>query len=190
MAVDLNDVRVFIPRIRRELDPGAQSITSSAASGYSDEQLKNVAADSIGMLIAIAGPTLFPYVLSITNADTASAAWDWEYRTDPEIPLHLHGLVALQAAIDQIYQDFLNFKTKEKISDEGSSWEIDRSATVFKDRLNGKVSQRNAILERLKIDNPELVLDAFINTLYERDATIAAEVEAFYDVNQSGAGAA
>ena len=161
---DLTDVRIFIPRIRRELDPGVAS--ASAASEYSDDMLKDVAADAIGELSLIGGPS-FPYVLSVASGTppSATAPQNWEYVTDPEIPLILYNLVAVQAALTQVYNDAQTFKTQEKITDEGSSWEYQRSSTLVKARIDFLLKRRQEILDRLMYEIPQIITDVFVNSL-------------------------
>jgi hypothetical protein len=176
---DLADVRIFIPRIRRELDPGMP--LASAAAEYSDDMLKDVAADAVGELYLIGG-TAFNYSINIASATPASAFSpdQWEYYTDPEVPLPLHNLVAIQAALTQLYRDAQAFKTQEKISDEGSSWEVQRSATLMRERINAMLRRRQEILEQLKYENPQLVTDAFVNLLQERTPSLDVFIEPYY----------
>ena len=176
---DLADVRIFIPRIRRELDPG--TATASAAPGYTDDMLKDVAADAVGELYLIGG-SAFPYSLNIASATPASAYApnDWEYYTDPEVPIILHNLVAIQAALTQLYRDAQAFKTQEKISDEGSAWEVQRSATLMRDRINAMLQRRKEILAQLAYANPELVTDYFVNMLEERSLNLDRVIEPYY----------
>jgi len=178
---DLADVRIFIPRIRRELDPGTP--LASAAADYSDDMLKDVAADCVGELYLIGG-SAFPYTLNISDTTPASAFTpdQWEYYTDPEVPIVLHNLIAIQATLTQLYRDAQEFRTAEKISDEGSSWEVQRSATLMKERINAALRRRMDILDQLKYENPQLVTDYFVNTLEERSNQLDRFIEPyFYD---------
>jgi len=178
---DLADVRIFIPRIRRELDPG--TAPASAAAAYTDDMLKDVAADSVGELYLIGG-SAFPYALNISGATPASAfpPDQWEYYTDPEVPIVMHSLIAIQAALTQLYRDAQEFRTAEKISDEGSSWEVQRSATLMKERLAAMLSRRRDILDQLRYENPQLVTDYFVNMLEERSNQLDMFIEPyFYD---------
>lgn len=159
---DLTDVRIFIPRIRRELDPGV----ASGAMTYTDDMLKDVAADAVGELSLVGGDS-FPYTLSVASATPPSATppQDWEYVTDPAVPLILYNLVAIQAALTQVYREAQNFKTQEKISDEGSSWEYQRSSTLVRARIDFLLKRRQEIFDRLRYDIPELAYDSLVNTL-------------------------
>lgn len=176
---DLADVRIFIPRIRRELDPGVAY--ASAAPAYSDDMLKHVAADAVGELRLIGGDA-FPYALNIASATPPSAYSpdQWEYYTDPEVPLILHNLVAIQAALGQLYRDAQDFKTSEKIKDEGSSWEVAKSATLMKERINAMLQRRKEILEQLRYAAPQLVTDTFVNLLEERAISLDPFIEPYY----------
>lgn len=178
---DLADVRIFIPRIRRELDPGTP--IASAASAYTDDMLKDVAADSVGELYLIGGPA-FPYSLNIASSTPASAYTpdQWEYYTDPEVPLVLHNLVAIQAALTQLYRDAQQFRTVEKVADEGSSAEIQRSATLMRDRINAMLQRRKDILEQLSYQYPQFAETGFVSLLEERSAQLDRFIEPyFYD---------
>lgn len=176
---DLADVRVFIPRIRRELDPGVAY--ASAASAYTDDMLKDVAADAVGELYLI-GASTFPYALNISSATPASAFTpdQWEYYTDPEVPLVLHNLVAIQSALTQLYREAQQFRTKESISDEGSSWEIQRSSQLMKSRIDALLQRRKEMFDALTRDNPSLITDTFINTLEERSNHLDRIIEPYY----------
>jgi hypothetical protein len=176
---DLADVRIFIPRIRRELDPGTPP--ASAAADYSDDMLKDVAADAVGELYLVGG-SAWPYALNIASATPASAFSpdQWEYYTDPEVPLMLHNLVAIQAALTQLYRDAQEFKTQEKISDEGSAWEVQRSATLMRERLAAMLKRRQEIIDQLKYENPQLVTDGFVNLLAERTPSLDVFIEPYY----------
>jgi hypothetical protein len=143
--------------------------------------LKDVAADSVGELYLIGGPA-FPYALNIASATPASAFTpdQWEYYTDPEVPLPLHNLVAIQAAITQLYRDAQEFKTQERISDEGSAWEVQRSATLMKARIEAMIQRRKAILDQLQYENPQLITDGFVNLLQERTPGLDMFIEPYY----------
>ena len=181
MPVELTDVRIFIPRIRRELEPGPVASGSVPASAYSDNTLKDVAADAVGELQLIGGAS-FPYTLSIQETTPASAFTPdaWEYETDPAVPLILHNLVAVQAALTQVYREAQSFKSAEKISDEGSSWEVQRASSLMKARIDFLLQRRKEILERLKFDNPELVTDQFVNLLEERSNALDQAIEPYF----------
>jgi hypothetical protein len=176
---DLTDVRIFIPRIRRELDPGTPY--ASAASGYTDDVLKDVAADSVNEISLVVGPVSFPYIVYVSSATPASATapQDWEYNTDPAVPLLYHGLIAVQAAINQLYVDAQSFKTMERIADEGSTWEWQKSANLLQQRINILLQRRKDMIDRIVKDNPELSYDSFENLLSIREPFLDVFIEPY-----------
>ena len=176
MAVDMTDVRVFIPAIRRTLEP----TTASADSDYSDTLLKNMAADAVGELIAINGD-FFPYTLEVTNASAVNSAEDFEYITDPEVPIYLHPLVAVVAAIQLTVSQLASSKSREVIANEGGRWEYETSTTVLKNRLDALFRRRDEVVEQLKLTNPVLITDSWVSTLFERTESLARTAEPYFD---------
>jgi len=171
---NLDDVRILIPRIRRALDPSAPSAT--AASGYADDQIKDLAADAIGMLVMVGG-TDFPFTLEVSSRNIVTN-YPEEYITVPELPIEVQNLVAYQAAIEQCVSELKDLKTKEKISDEGSSWEWEKSSAIIRDKIKSLQDMRDRALARLSREN--FATDIFINILEERDLQVDRLIEPYY----------
>ena len=173
MAVlDSRDVRILIPQIRRRLDPGVP--TASAASGLTDDDVKDIASDTVNELVLIGG-TSFPYVVSVASAD--ASGFPSEYVVDPELPLALQQLVAIQAALGQVFTELRGLVTQEKISSEGASWEITRSVQTLRDKISWLRDERDLALKEARQVIP--ALDASFNLLAIRDATVDAEIEPY-----------
>ena len=171
---NLDDVRIMIPRVRRALD--ATSPSASAASAFSDDQIKDMTADSIGMLMMIGGND-FPFTLNVSTRNVITN-YPEEYTTDPEFPIEVQNVVAYQVAIEQAVSELKDLKTKEKIADEGSSWEYEKSSTVIREKIRSLQDLRDRALARLSREN--FPVDTFINILGERDLATDTLVEPYY----------
>jgi hypothetical protein len=172
--LDDRDVRIIVPRIRRALEPGVA--VASAASGYTDDMLKDVAADAVAELILIGGPS-FPFTLSVSSADASGFAQ--EYLMDPAPDLSTQSLVAAQAAIGQVWNQLSTLRISEKISNESGSWEYQKSATILRDKIKALFSLRDEALAQMKLANVVPALDTFTSLLRTRSPTIDADVDQF-----------
>ena len=170
---DLDDVRIMIPRVRRALDPVSPSAT--AASAYSDDQIKDIVADSVGMLIMIGGSD-FPFTLNVESR-ASGTNYPEEYTTDPELPIEVQNVVAYQAAIEQCFGELRELKTKEKISNEGSEWSWEKSASIIKEKIRSLQDMRDRALKRLNSEN--FPVDVFVNMLEVRDETLNRQMEPY-----------
>jgi hypothetical protein len=171
--LDARDVRMLIPQIRRRLDPGVP--TASAASGLTDEDVRDIAADAVNERVLIGG-TSFPYVVSVASAD-GNTGLPVEYLVDPELPLALQQLVSIQAALGQVFSELRGLVSQEKISSEGASWEVTRSVQTLRDKVKWLQDERNLALKEARQVIP--TLDTVFNILAARTSTIDAEIETF-----------
>lgn len=169
--LDDRDIRLIVPQVRRYLDPGVGA--GSAASSYTDDDLVQVTADAIGELILITGASdAFPYEIAASATDGNGFITD--YYTEPAITLTDRSLVAIQAAIGQVFADLRGLRTQERIADEGSTWEYTKSVTAAKEKLGLLLDTRKSVLERVTRANP--ALDAFVDLIEVRAPTVATEI--------------
>lgn len=170
--LDDRDVRLIVPQIRRRLEYGASA--SGSSSLYTDDMLKDLAADAANELSLIGGDA-FPYEVSVASAD--ASGYPTEYIIEPAPPLAIQTLIALQAAIGQVFNEARGAKVREKITNEGGSWEYERSAAMMRDRLKHLLDDRAAALRIAASAN--LVLDTFTNIIETRAASVWAEIEPY-----------
>ncbi len=168
--LDERDIRLIVPQVRRYLDAGVAA--ASAAIAYTDNHLVQVTADAISELVLITGGTGFPYVISASATD--GSGYITEYSTEPAITLTDRALVAVQAALGQAWADLRGYKTREKISDEGSTWEYEKSVTALRQRVDYLIDMRKTVLRAAAAASPPL--DRFVDLIETRAPTVAAEI--------------
>lgn len=169
--LDARDIRLIVPQVRRYLAPGVAS--ASAASSYTDDHLVQVTADAIGELILISGGD-DPFGYSIAASAVDGSGFITDYYTEPEIALVDRSLVAIQAAIGQVFGELRDMKTSEKIANEGSSWEWQKSVTGVQEKLKQLLALRRLIFERAAEGNR--VLDGFVDLIEVRAPTVFTEI--------------
>lgn len=169
--LDDRDIRLIIPQLRRYLDIGAAS--GSAAVAYTDDHLVQVAADAISELILITGAgTGFAYVIAASATDGNGYITD--FYTEPAVTLTDRALVAVQAALGQVWAEVAGMKVKEKIANEGSEWTWEKSSSLLRDRVNYLLAIRKQVLDAAVAANP--TLDAFVDLIEMRAPTVATEI--------------
>jgi hypothetical protein len=141
VAVDPNDVRVLVPRIRRAVE-GA-----GAPAVLADDAVKDLAADAIAAVILYSG-SVFGKQLLVTATDSATGAPS-EYATSAPLNLQEGTVIAAQAALDYFFHRFAEMKTSETIQDEAQSWTYTLSAQLLRDQLKLLSEQRDKALEAL-----------------------------------------
>lgn len=169
MPLDGRDVRLIVPILRRRLDPGVGS--ASAASGYTDDMLKDVAADAAGELIAIGGEA-FPYTLTVASAD--AQGFPVEFYVEPEPTYPIQQLIAIQGAINQISTELRGLRSSERITSHAGTWSYDKDTIFLRDRLKALLAARDAAM-RVAITDTRII-DRFSDLLVARAPDIATEI--------------
>lgn len=176
MAVELNDVKVLIPRVRRALDGPAATAPDAPSNTYTDEELKSLIADAIGEIIFFTGGA-FPHTLNVADRDeTYSSPTEWT--VDPPLGEAQASVVAAQAALNTFFFSLRDLKMSETISDEGQSWDYTLSATLVRDQMQYLIALRDRALEQIKAEQA-VYLDAYVSYVHERDILASAYVEPF-----------
>lgn len=148
------DIRVMVPRVRRALRVGPETL--------SDEQVKDLIADALGALILYSG-SAFGRTLTATEVDPDSGE-PTEYEIDPDLPLPEQTAVGAQAALDYFFHEFSGTKTMERISDEAQTWEWQTSAQMLRDRMKLLVDERDRALDA--ISSQGAALDSYVSYLH------------------------
>lgn len=174
MAVEINDVRVLIPRVRRALDGPAASSSAAPSSSYDDEALKTLVADAIGEVIFFTGG-VFPHKLNVAARDDVYGA-PTEWTIDPPLSEAEAGVIAAQAALNTYFFSLRDLKTSETIQDEGQQWSYSLSATLIRDQMQYLMALRDKALEQIKAEQ-SAALDTYISFIHERDVLASTYVE-------------
>lgn len=169
-VTDPKDTRVLIPRVRRGIEGAGVS-----SPAIEDEGVNGLIADAIASIIFFTGG-LWGHQLNVTARDTtymAPTAW----QIDPELTEAEGTLIVIQAQLDFLFNDLKSTKIQESIRDESSEWSYSLSATALTELLKQLRKQREEALEAILAENAPM--DAWINTLYERDAYTDAMIEPY-----------
>lgn len=169
-VTDLRDTRVLIPRVRRGIE-GAGVTTQT----LEDDAINALVADAIANIILFTGG-LFGHNLDVVTRDStymAPTAW----LVDPALSEAEGGLIVIQAQLDFLFNDLKSTKIQETIRDEATEWSYSLSATALSELLKGLRKQREEILAAIVAS--EGAMDAWVNTLFERDAYTDALIEPY-----------
>lgn len=186
MAVELNDVRVLIPRVRRALDGPAASGPDAPSNTYTDDELKSLIADAIGEIIFFTGGA-FHHTLDVIDRDDAYNS-PTEWAVNPALTEAEASVVAAQAALNTFFFSLSALKTQETISDEGQTWSYTVSATLIRDQMAYLMKLRDAALEQIKAEQL-VALDSYVSYVRERDAIASCYIEPWVERTGLGWGA-
>jgi len=175
MAVEPNDVRVLIPRVRRAIDGPMASGATAPTATLDDEQLKAYVADAIANVIFYSGGA-FAHTLDVSQRDAIYGA-PTEWTVNPPLDEAETTLVAAQAALDYFFWSLKSLKTQETIRDEGSEWSYTLSATLMRDQMNLLRAMRDKALETLEARTA--VLETYGSFIAIRDADVSGLIEAW-----------
>lgn len=160
----------MIPQVRRALDPGVA--LASAASGYTDDMLAAIIADASCELLMIGGSDAFPFTTTVASASVYGYPSEW--LIDPAPPMEIQALIATQAALGQVFNELRGLKTRERISNEGATWEYEKSSTILRDKVALLRYQRDKALELASRVVPSL--DVLVDLMAYRAPTISTDV--------------
>lgn len=165
------DCAELIPRVRRALEgPIPQE---AGPTRLSDDQVEALAADAIADIILLsAGKWPHQLIVSVRDPDSN---YPTHWQVDPELTPEEESVVAAQAAIGYFFQWVKDFKSSEKITNEGQAWEYSTSSTLVLAQLKLLQEQRDAALEALVRVYP--VLARYASILVVRDRIGAALLE-------------
>jgi hypothetical protein len=172
MAVQ--DVREFVPRVRRAIE-GPQQIVPPGQAAPTDDQLLALAADSIADIILLTAGQ-WPHKLTVSGRDPNTNfpnAWG----VDPGLELEEESVIAAQAGITFFFHQFRDQKMSETIKNEGQEWQYQLSATLMRDQVKLLVDMRDAALAALRRRHP--VLARYQSILAVRDRVGAAIMEPY-----------
>lgn len=174
------DVREFVPRIRRAIEG---PIPASSADALSDGQVEALAADCIADIILLtAGAWGHKLQASEVNPDT-NVPLHWA--VDPGLEFEEQSIVASQAALVYVCNLMKDRKSSERIRNEASEWEWSISANVLRDWLASIKEQRDAALAAVQRTHPALA--RYASFLEVRDPLMAAVMEPYvYDGGLGG----
>lgn len=173
-VTDPLDVRVLIPRMRRNLDGPHATSSVSAAATLSDAELTAVIADTIASIIFHSNGVT-GLKLEVTARDPyylAPVAWKVNKAlVDAEM-----ALITSQAALDYYFIGLRDMKFSESIADEASTWDWAKSAAVVRDTIKSLISDRDLALTMVA-DRATGTLDEYISYLGERDRATSRMLE-------------
>jgi hypothetical protein len=174
-VTDIRDTRVLIPRVRRGLE-GA----GVASKAIEDDGVNGIIADAVANIILFTGG-LFGHNLEVLARDStymAPTAW----LVDPQLTEAEGGLIVIQAQLDFLFTDLKTTKIQETIRDESSEWTYSLSASALTELLKGLRKQREEVLAAIVASQG--TMDAWVNTLFERDAWTDSIIEPW--TNEAG----
>lgn len=178
-VTDIRDTRVLIPRVRRGLEGAGVDAKNQALE---DDAINAVIADAVANVILFTGG-LFGHELQVLTRDSTYMAPD-AWLVDPQLSEAEGGLIVIQAQLDFLFNDLKSTKVQETIRDEATEWTYQLSANALNELVKSLRQQREAVLEKIVAANG--TLDAWINTLYERDAWTDSIIEPY--ANAGGLG--
>lgn len=185
MAVEINDVRVLIPRVRRALDGPTASSSAAPSNTYDDEAIKALVADAIGEVIFFTGGS-FKHTLDVAQRDDVYSS-PTEWTVNPPLSEAEASVIAAQAAINTYFFSLRELKTQETIKDEGQEWSYTVSATLVRDQMAYLMKIRDAALEQIQADQ-SYALDQYVSFVHERDRWASYYVEPWVSGLQMGMG--
>lgn len=135
----LESIRVLVPRVRRAVEGVGQPAV------LSDDQLKDLVADSIANILLFTGGVFGKQLLvtardPITNVPT-------EYATSEPLSLAEGSVVAFEAALQQCFIALREMKISETLRDEGQEWSYQVSPTLLRDQIAYLQAQRDKALQ-------------------------------------------
>lgn len=174
MAVEPNDVRVLIPRVRRAIDGPTASGSAATSATLDDEQVKALVADAIASVIFYTGGD-FNHSLDVVARDEAyNAASEWAI--NPPLNEAEATVIAAQAALDYFFWSLREVKTQERIADEGQEWSYTLSATLLRDQMEHLRKLRDQALEQLAASNA-IPVEGYVSFIAVRDREASALIE-------------
>lgn len=166
---DPANIRVIVPRIRRAVEGVVQ-----AKWTLTDDEVKDVAADSFADILLYNGGDVFGKTLVVLETDPVRGS-PTEYATSSPLELSEVALVATQAALNYFFFRFSDVKTSVTIADEASNYSYERAPTLIAAQLKLLQDQRDKALEAVSIR--EGVLDSYTSFIAVRDTMTARYIE-------------
>lgn len=178
---DLTDVAVLTPRIKRAIQgpygppPGVPDFTQT--------QLTEMAADAVADAILYSGG-LFGHSLTVTARDS-TAGYPTAWSTDKVLDEWEVSIVAVQAAISFYWTQFRDVFVSEVKTNEGQSYEYQRSANLLRDQLKYLYEARDYALKQLRQIKP--TVERYASILRVRDIATVGVLEWWeHDAGQWG----
>lgn len=165
MAVE-TDIRVLVPRVRRAL--------GTHAAALADGVVKDIVADALSDIILYSGGA-WPTQIVVTAYQNGSPS---EYATSDALTLPQGSVVAAQAALNYFFNTWAEQKVSERISDERTSWEWARSASLLVEQLKQLRAARDAALEQVATDTGA-GFDEYRSLLAIRDEATSRAIEPY-----------
>ncbi len=173
-----SNVRVLTGKVARALFGPTYSVVERGSALLSEDQLKDLTADTIAKLIFFSNG-LWAYTLVVTDIDSNGMPQEYAIAnaggTPMALPIADETLIVCQAALDWFFFEFKDKKVSERISDEGQQWEYALSPLVLAAQYKQLVADRDRAL--LVIQTRLDYLVDYVSFIAERDALTSAMVE-------------